>query len=1569
MKERGPNKPQLRGQLFEKLIAEALRKHPGEYGQSRFERVWRWSEWPDRRKRGFGPDCGIDLVAEQSDDFGGGLCAIQCKAYEDTSTVPTSAVDSFLAESGTEDFAARLLVATSGLTDNAWRKIEKATPRCEVLDRSTINGWDVRWEDFLQRPAALEFNAKRYTPRPYQQDAVRAVVEGLNNSGSRGQMVLPCGTGKSVVALWIAEKLAGKGGRVLYIVPSIALMGQTMREWAAQKSFRHRYLGVCSDPTSGRRSAKKADLADDLTELAMPVTTDTDRLGPELERLADPEAMAVVFCTYQSLPKVAEIQSRGAAAFDLIICDEAHRTTGVETAKSEESTGEDKSGFRMVHDENRVKGNRRLYMTATPRVFTEKAKQKAEDNDVDSFSMDDESVYGPVLYRMEFAEAVDRGWLSDYEVVVIAVSDRDLRHTYESSAEISHADTGLAFDDYVKLAGCWDALADPLTVSAGGNRHTGQIDMANDTHARTAIAFTNRVKASQLTAEMWPKVVENVSEANHGREYLQLDVAHVDGSTAAVTRHMHISALREHRSDPNADPRLCRVITNARVLTEGVDVPALDAVIFLDRRTSKIDITQAVGRAMRTAPGKRRGYVVIPVVVADDETISSESVLNGSDFKVVWDVVRALRSHDERVNFWVNNVEVAKQKAPIRVLDRTKGTSPSEADGETEAGTGAIEAVQLQMALDDKIASKLVDVCGDRHMWPHWGRMAAAVCANVQRRVRAVLLEFPELADAFDRFAASMRRTVGPQITDADAQEMVAQHVVTIPVFDAFFERSQFANSNPVSQQINRLLAKFEAKNIAFEHERRPLTRAYARMADAFEGALTGAQKLDVLREVYDGFFKAAMEDTVKRLGIVYTPVELADFVLRSVDAVCRQEFGEGLTSEGVHVLDPFTGTGTFINRLLTLKGADSEYLIRGEDVLRKYAGELHANEIVLLAYYIAALKIEEAADERGAFAGGQGYQPFTGIVLTDTLRMDDEQMHQQLGLGQYMAENSDRAKRQNKVPIQAIVGNPPWSAGQKSSGDDNPNIDYGHIEERVRDTYGRRHKEITGRGAGKASGNLYVEAIRWASDRLANTASQESCGKVLAFIHPNSLSNATSLAGMRASLREEFTDIYVVNLLGDAMKSGDEFRREGDKVFGAGSRSGVQITVLVRNPEKDLTEPATLHYAQVHEYSKLSQKFDWLAALGDVTSDQFETVPVNKAHDWVNLTDGSFEQLMPVCAIGANNTDTAITSHALGLATNLDTYVYSFSREVLEPRVRSLIAAYDDAAEYLAAGFSLEECTGNDDLARIKWTATLRQSLRKNEEIVFDESRIREVLYRPFTKLWLYEDPRILSSVKTVAAMFPQLECPAQPSPASASPLRTTGPSSQHSPQTRFPTSAPTEPISPAGPSHGGGHLDLGDVERVHGHGHHDSSRLGHSEGHSRVHEGAAPPAAMTPPPPPPRRCSSTSPSSFRSGSSPAVRSSTCAPPDARLGPSPDGGDPDGGAVEHGDFRGAGQRMAARSAPDGPGPANPSHPRTEAILLSSPSNRTRFAALAVGSLPDLHAVDPAGRVAARNRR
>ena len=245
----------------------------------------------------------------------------------------------------------------------------------------------------------------------------------------------------------------------------------------------------------------------------------------------------------------------------------------------------------------------------------------------------------------------------------------------------------------------------------------------------------------------------------------------------------------------------------------------------------------------------------------------------------------------------------------------------------------------------------------------------------------------------------------------------------------------------------------------------------------------------------------------------------------------------------------------------------------------------------------------------------------------------------------------------------------------------------------------------------------------------------------------------------MRAALREEFSDIYVVNLLGDAMKAGDEYRREGDKIFGQGSRNGVQITVLVRNPDKDPAQPAELHYATVPEYSTREKKFAWLGQLEDVTSDQFETVPVNDTHNWINLTDGSFDELLAVCAAGKTkpNGQQAALVHALGAKTNCDTYVYSFTYDDLVSRMTALIDAYEHARHLVTKGTSIEDATRNDELETIKWTHKLKQSLKNGQEIEFDEARIREVLYRPFTKLWLYEDHRILSQAKATSDLFPR--------------------------------------------------------------------------------------------------------------------------------------------------------------------------------------------------------------------
>ena len=424
----------------------------------------------------------------------------------------------------------------------------------------------------------------------------------------------------------------------------------------------------------------------------------------------------------------------------------------------------------------------------------------------------------------------------------------------------------------------------------------------------------------------------------------------------------------------------------------------------------------------------------------------------------------------------------------------------------------------------------------------------------------------------------------------------------------------------------------------------------------------------------------------------------------------------------------------------------------------------MHANEVVLLAYYIAALKIEAAAAERGIDAD---YRQYRGIVFGDTFSSDARQ-----GSIPGFDDNSARARTQNKLPIRVILANPPWSSGQKSASDDNPNIGYPEIEQRVRDTYGKKHKEITGVGMGPAAGNLYIEALRWASDRIQQSTDDGEKPGIVAFVHPNSLSNAPSLTGARAALRDEFSDIYVINLRGDAMKSGEERAREGQVIFGieirensevrkgTGARVGVQVTVLVRNPNKGLDHPATLHYAEVPEYSTLAGKFEWLNGLGDIGSSRFEEIPNNDRHDWVNITDGSFVEMLPVCGAARDDSASAVARHELGVKTNLDPYVYSFSRDALIEKVERLIETYGAARrQYVEQGASLDSLTRNNNPSSIRWTAALKQALKRKDKIELSPERIRKVLYRPFVTLWLYDDDRILAQSKAATALFAERE------------------------------------------------------------------------------------------------------------------------------------------------------------------------------------------------------------------
>ena len=1311
------------GRSFERLMKTALTREPGILGD-RFERVWLWHEWPDRD----GPDTGIDLVAEEEE---GGLCAIQCKFFDPHRPVPKGAIDSFMSTSEPPHFTSRLIINTGGsIQKNALKTLEASPKPCRVLDRSELDAWDVDWLEYVDDPESLQFQPReRYTPHPYQREAVDKVLTGFQHH-DRGQLILPCGTGKTAVTLWIAEQQVGLGGRVLYLVPSIALMAQTMREWSEQKSLPLRYVGICSDTRAGRTDEDAS-----LLELDYPVTTDLEKIreGLQAER---PGALTAVFCTYQSLPLVAMAQAEGAPAFDLVVCDEAHRTTGVEESASSQAEDQKVSPFRLVHDKDSIHAHKRLYATATPRLYTESARGRAADRNLDIYSMDDESVYGPVFYKMAFSQAIEGGWLTDYKVIILTLKSDQVSEAL-GNLLAAEQDSGLNLDDAVKLLGCWDALADPEGVLSDRN-------VTGDQHnpLLRAITFTNTIKASKMVEAHWQKVVDVARERTDAAlqaDLLPLAVQHVDGTQNSLDRQRKLGWLKTKDAE---NGRVCRVLSNARCLTEGVDVPALDAVLFLAPRKSQVDVVQAVGRVMRRAEDKPMGYIILPVVISPDEN-PEQALDNNQTFQVVWSVLRALRSHDDRFDLEINSLDLNNTPSErIKII----GDGNGENNGEERDRIPQLPLDLVYKIPPGAIYARIVEKCGDRKYWPQWAADVAQIAQSIRDRVTG-LIRSPgriTLRQDFHSFLDDLRQTLNPALQEEDLVAMVAQHLVTGPVFQALFADYDFVGSNPVSQALSRLVELLEVEGM--ENETRDLEGFYESVRRRAQALDNAEARQKVLLELYERFFQVALKKEAERLGIVYTPIEVVDFILHSADHALQQHFGRRLTSENVHILDPFTGTGTFIVRLL-----QNPELIRDADLIRKFKGELHANEIVLLAYYIAAINIEEAYHGRRGME--TEYVPFKRIAFTDTFTLGDEK-------GQFaetLPVNSARVKQQQSQDITVILGNPPYSAGQRDAADDNPNVSYPYLEQRVRETFA-----VESRVTNKVSlFDSYKLAIRWASDRIKDEG-------VIAFVTNGSFIDGNADAGLRASLADEFSHLYVFNLRGNQRTQGERSRQEGGKIFGSGSRTPVAIMVLVRDPMHG--GECQIHYKDIGDYLSREEKLGIIRESGSIVGiSDWQRVMPDKHNDWLDQRDPAYQSYMPLGSKEGKSKSlaeprVATRLYSRGICTGGDAWLYSSDRAELARQIQDMIGFYEDRRRQVETReISVTEATRNDAPDRFKWDRERKNLLKRNRKLVFDPTKLRIGMYRPFVKQYLYFDRDLIQMIYQMPSMFPTPDAPNQ--------------------------------------------------------------------------------------------------------------------------------------------------------------------------------------------------------------
>ena len=1349
-----------KGTSFERLVRQFLLTDP-RYAE-RFDDVWMWSDWPGRGAR---PDHGIDLVARERET--GELCAVQCKFYDpQTGVITKNDVDSFLAESGTGEFTSRLFVSTT----ERWNSAAEETVSRQAIPVSRVGLEDlfnstIDWDSFSLETPEVMVRTGGKSLREHQKRALDAVSAGLSTA-DRGKLIMACGTGKTFTSLRIAEAMAGSGGRVLFLVPSIALLSQTLMEWSAESEVPLRSFAVCSDTKVGK-GRKRTNLSEDISvvDLAIPATTDGAALANRLTRRPAPvngtAPMTVVFSTYQSIDAVAQAQELGAPGFDLVICDEAHRTTGATIA------GTDESAFVRVHNNDYIHASKRLYMTATPRIYDDSTKTRAGQKNAILASMDDVETYGEELFRLGFGEAVSRSLLTDYKVLVLTVSEDQIADQMQSSLA---QDGQLTLDDAARIVGCWNALA---------KRSVDTADYGKDIQPmRTAVAFARDIKTSDSFASSFSKVVEDYrlmltdesevpelpddadgidSDTPTQKRLGSVEVRHVDGSMNIMERTSLLSWLSgdlgapaptrqaSSASESEETSVSCRILSNARCLSEGVDVPALDAVMFLSPRKSQVDIVQSVGRVMRLAPGKQYGYIILPVAIPPG--MSPEDVLSDNDtFRVVWEVLQALRAHDERFDAMVNKIDLNQSKPDkIAIIDPFGAAADDSDSSSTPAHQQAAFDLGALGKWREAIYARLVQKVGSRRYWEQWANDVANIAARHRKRL-AKRVQDPEVAAEFERFLAALRANLNDSITAESAIDMLSQHLVTKPVFDAVFDGYDFAAENPVAQVMGRMLRVLDGSNLEAETEE--LEGFYESVRERCAGIDNAAGKQRVITELYEKFFSLAFSKTAKSLGIVYTPVQIVDFILRSVDWLARTHLGRGITDEGVHVLDPFTGTGTFIVRLL------QSGLISKADLARKYAGELHANEILLLAYYIAAANIEvtyrDLMRSDAPPAGGDesdpaqaGYTPFDGIVLADTFQMTED--GDTLDQSVFVANNNRAAAQLGLKSIQVVVGNPPYSVGQESANDNNANQHYPSLDAKIEATYAARST-----GTNKNSlYDSYFRAIRWASDRVGEAG-------VIGFVTNGGFIDGNTADGVRLTLAEEFSHLYVYNLRGNQRTAGELSRREGGKVFDSGSRATVAVTFLVKDPAHE--GPAVLHYRDIGDYLSREDKLR-IVEESQIDTLKWETITPNAQGDWINQRDPNYESWQPI----GEGQEPIFTSYSRGVETGRDAWVYNFSLPGLRDSAQRLIETYNEEREYvhrtraadLRAGAKVRDLVTNDE-TRIKWTRDLYKSLEKNRVITYDAGATYCGLYRPFCKQWLNTSDGIIYLPAVLRRYFP---------------------------------------------------------------------------------------------------------------------------------------------------------------------------------------------------------------------
>lgn len=1352
-----------KGDRFEKLMKAYLLTKP-EY-RAQVSDVWLWSDFPEKSQFGTGgKDTGIDLVCKTYDSE---YWAVQCKCYQKNKKVDLGTVSTFITTSQfpfdvkgeKKNFAHRIWIDTTldGFNSEAQNAIDKLhVARLGLID---LQNDSVDWEKLDAGLYGDKAASIKYELKEHQQKAYDCTLKYFEKH-ERGKLIMACGTGKTFTSLRIAEGLATDSHLVLFLVPSIALLSQTLKEWSAQCKQNIYPICICSDA----KASKAND--DTISNLVLPATTDTNKVYSQFlnfkRRQAKEGGTIVVFSTYQSIDVISEVQKeintkychpeldsgsqmqkqaqheKEPFIFDLIVCDEAHRTTGYTVR------GQDDSAFVKVHSDENIKAKKRLYMTATPKLYDTNTQSKAKDTETTLWSMDDAEIYGEEIYRIGFGEAVEKKLLSDYKVVVLTLDETSVDPKIQQLIleQKTSDDKEIKADDAIKLIGCINVLSKRTNYLTDKELFTDE----DPEPMKSAVAFCSNIENSKYLRDSFnvcqKAYYENMSEEDRA-DLVVVQADHVDGSMGSSIREEKLDWLKK----ADSGKKECRILNNVRCLSEGVDVPSLDAILFLSSRNSEVDVVQSVGRVMRRAEGKKYGYIIIPVIVP--QNVDANEILDRSDdFKIVWTVLKALRAHDDRFNATVNKLELNKKKPKsIRVTGggnfgvgkAVGGDENEEVWKEQEFDFDELqqELYNRFQDLQSQVFAKMVNKVGSKRYWADWGKDVGEIAKRNIDRINKLIAVDGNHKEKFNAYWEGLKKNLNPNVSRDDAVEMLAQHMITKPVFEALFGDDHFTKENPVSKSLEEIVKLLDEKSDPDDMEK--LAQFYSSVQKRADGIDNAEAKQKIVVELYDSFFRNAFPMTVEKLGIVYTPVPVVDFIIHSVEWVLNKEFNRSLTDEKVNIIDPFTGTGTFITRIL------QSGIIKPEDLERKYKHEIFANEIVLLAYYIASVNIENVYHDliencHSELDSASKYEPFSGICLTDTFQLYEN--GDPILDDKVFSENSDRVNEQKKQPITVVVGNPPYSVGQKSANDNAQNQSYTKLEGRIAGTYVAL-SEATNKNSTYDS---YIKAFRWASDRLDKTD-----GGVIAFVSNGSWIDGNAQDGFRKTIEKEFSAIYVFNLRGNQRTSGELSRKEGGKIFGSGSRTSISITLLVK--KSGHSGKAKIMYHDIGDYLSREDKLKIISDYHDVGQMKLEQITPNEHGDWISQRNEKFNTWISI----GEKRDKTITNtffaqnYSRGLASARDAWVYNSSKEALSDSIKKTIANYNEFVEKYKETKKLEYSIDN-----VSWSSNLESLAKSGKKLEFDEKYIIDAFYRPFFKQKLYYAKELIERSGSWDSIFP---------------------------------------------------------------------------------------------------------------------------------------------------------------------------------------------------------------------